>query len=52
MSIELAKRLERTSEYQPRRVYAGYFKLKQHKPWLDEGSEILDQRNRISIKYI
>jgi hypothetical protein len=31
----------------------GYYELKQHRPWLDEGcSELLDQRNQAKLQYL
>jgi hypothetical protein len=44
------KRLERIYKFQ-RKESLGYYELKQHKPWFDEGcSELLEQRKQAKLQ--
>jgi hypothetical protein len=45
------KRLERISKFQPKRV--GYYELKKHKPWFDEGcSKLLEQKKKAEMQWL
>jgi hypothetical protein len=49
--IKLGKLLERISKLQPKNL--GYFELKKHKQWSDEGcSKLLDQRKEAKLQWL
>jgi hypothetical protein len=48
---ELVKLIKRISKY-PQKIL-GYYELKKHKPWFDEGcSKLLDQRKQAKLQWL
>jgi hypothetical protein len=49
MLTEFGKLLEGLSKFKPKRI--GYYELKKHKTWFDEGcSNLLDQRKHAKLQ--
>jgi hypothetical protein len=47
--LMLLQKDERISKFQPKSL--GYYDLKKHKPWFDEGcSKLLDQRKQVKLQ--
>jgi hypothetical protein len=50
--VVLGKLLEILSKFQPK-LSPGYYELKKHKPWFNEGySKLLDQRKQAKLQWL